>query len=41
MPLLRKHGEEKVRRVGLEVLGYPPTWITDFTEIQKLLRKIK
>lgn len=38
--LLETHGEETIRKTGLETLGYPPEWVhttTEAIEIQKAL----
>lgn len=34
--LVAAHGTNEVWRVGLDVLGYPPTWITHTFEVNKI-----
>ena len=35
-PLVALHGAEKVLTAGMLALGYPATWVTEFSELIKL-----
>jgi len=36
LELVRRHGARKVIDRCIEVLGFPPSWITDFKELTQL-----
>lgn len=40
-PLVAKHGWRRVWRVGLDMLGYPPTWEPSLLEVLNLKSELE
>ncbi len=39
--LAEQHGAERVWRVGIETLGYPPTWQDMLSEVMELQQALE